>query len=136
MEFTLPRLFYIEIYPIKSYQYLSSIISAFLVRRQPIASFITTYASSFPKPTTQSKSSNNSHMYNVYVYFNYGIVGAQTPDHAAQSRAAKNALRANYPSAEITQTLPQIKLKFLGSIMLDQSDRELHDLKTKLSQNN
>lgn len=67
--------------------------------RQPVAPPITAHASSSPKPATQAKATNNSHMHNVHVYSNYGIAGAQTQYHAAQPRTANNAVRATYPSA-------------------------------------
>lgn len=66
--------------------------------RQPVAPPVTAHASPSPKPATQAKATNNSHMHNVHVYPNYGIAGAQTY-HATQPRTANNAVRATYPSA-------------------------------------
>ncbi|KAJ8975806.1 hypothetical protein NQ317_013737 [Molorchus minor] len=48
-----------------------------------------------PKPATQAKAANNSHMHNVHVYSNYG----QPPYHSTQPRTANSAVRATYPSA-------------------------------------
>ncbi|XP_023309869.1 uncharacterized protein LOC108916953 isoform X1 [Anoplophora glabripennis] len=67
--------------------------------RQPTAPPITAHPPPSPKPATQAKAANNSHMHNVHVYSNYGIAGGQPPYHAAQPRTASSAVRATYPSA-------------------------------------
>ncbi|KAJ8930439.1 hypothetical protein NQ314_016766 [Rhamnusium bicolor] len=67
--------------------------------RQPTAPPISAHPPPSPKPATQAKAANNSHMHNVHVYSNYGIAGGQPPYHAAQPRTASSAVRATYPSA-------------------------------------
>lgn len=67
--------------------------------RQPIAPPISAHPPPSPKPATQAKAANNSHMHNVHVYPNYGMAGGQPTYHTTQPRAASSAVRATYPSA-------------------------------------
>nr|XP_023018971.1 uncharacterized protein LOC111507841 isoform X2 [Leptinotarsa decemlineata] len=68
--------------------------------RQPIAPPISTHPPPSPKPATQAKAANNTHMQNVHVYANYGIAGGQPTYHSTQPRTASSAVRATYPSAQ------------------------------------
>ncbi|XP_056645394.1 uncharacterized protein LOC130450790 isoform X1 [Diorhabda sublineata] len=67
--------------------------------RQPIAPPISAHPPPSPKPATQAKAANNSHLHNVHVYPNYGMAAGQSAYHATQPRAASSAVRATYPSA-------------------------------------
>ncbi|KAG5893073.1 hypothetical protein JTB14_021574 [Gonioctena quinquepunctata] len=67
--------------------------------RQPIAPPIPAHPPPSPKPATQAKAANNTHMHNVHVYSNYGMAGGQPTYHSTQPRTASSAVRATYPSA-------------------------------------
>ncbi|CAG9855122.1 unnamed protein product [Phyllotreta striolata] len=66
--------------------------------RQPVAPPISAHPPPSPKPATQAKAANNSHMHNVHVFPTFGMAGGQPTYHTTQPRAASSAVRATYPS--------------------------------------